>query len=232
LVSCRSGAAAYRVLELEGGMNDQLVIKQDHLLDSIESLRRHYRPPNEAVVLKTVDRLDDYCRTLIAASPFAVLATGVDAGLDCSPKGDEPGFVQVLDEHTLLIPDRPGNNRIDGLTNIVRDPRVGLIFLIPGLDEALRVNGRASISVDPALLQRFERKAKLPVSVIVVRVTEVFMHCGRAISTAGLWDADRFVKPEDLPNLMEVFHAHVAYSRSKLEAADGESNGGRALDGS
>ena len=200
----------------------------DYVLRSVEALRGHYRPPNEAVVLKTIDRLDDHCRTLIAASPFAVLATGADTGLDCSPKGDEPGFIQVLGDHTLLIPDRPGNNRIDGLTNIVRDPRVGLIFLIPGLDEALRVNGRAEISVHPDLLRRFERKGKLPVSVIVVTVQEVFIHCGRAISTAALWEPERFVKPEDLPSLMDVFHAHVAYARSKLEEAQGSNGGGLA----
>ena len=200
----------------EPDIDNNNTIKEQYLLRSEADLREHYRQPSEGVVLKTIDRLDDYCCRLIAASPFAVLATGATTGLDCSPKGDAPGFIQVLDDRTLLIPDRPGNNRIDGLTNIVQDPRVGLIFLLPGVYEALRINGRACISVDPELRARFEENGRLPVSVIVVTVEEAFLHCGRAVKTAQLWDESRFLKPADLPNTADIFKAHVTYTREKL----------------
>ena len=122
---------------------------------TLDELEGHYKEPVELVVLKQIDRLDDHCRQFISASPFLVLATCGPAGVDCSPKGGEPGFVHVLNDETLLIPDRPGNNRIDSLRNIVQNPGVGLIFLIPGCFEAFRVSGSATISMHPDLLARF-----------------------------------------------------------------------------
>jgi hypothetical protein len=127
-----------------------------------------------------------YCE-LIKASPFAVLATSDLGGLDASPRGDPPGFVQVQDEHTLLVPERRGNNRVDSLRNILSDPRVALLFLIPGVGETLRVNGRATISIDPTLLERFSMDGKLPKCVLVVKVDAVFFQCARAIRRSNLW---------------------------------------------
>jgi PPOX class probable FMN-dependent enzyme len=193
-------------------------IRSEFLLESIEALQAYYNPPVEAVALKVVDRLDEYTRRLIAASPFAVLATGSPNGLDCSPKGDGPGFMQVLDDRTLLLPDRPGNNRIDGLKNLVEDPRVGLIFFFPGVSETLRVNGRAAISVDPDLLSRFVLNDKLPRSVIAISVEEVFLHCSRSLKAARLWDPERHMTHADLPNLTEMFLSQVAYSKARLAA--------------
>jgi PPOX class probable FMN-dependent enzyme len=121
-------------------------------------------------------------RAFIAASPFLILATGSSQGLDCSPKGDKPGFVQIEDDgRTLLIPDRRGNNRIDSLKNLVEDPRIGLIFLVPGANETYRVNGRARVSVDPVLKQRFAVDGKEPTTVIVVSVEQAFQHCPKAL---------------------------------------------------
>lgn len=186
---------------------------------SVEELRQIYRLPSENVVLKQVDLLDDHARGLIALSPFVVLATAGENGLDCSPKGGEPGFVHVLDEKTLVLPDYPGNNRIDGLQNIVRDPRAGIIFFIPGLDEAFRVNGSAWISIDEALLARFTTDDRAPRSVVGLTVDEVYMHCGRAVARAGIWDPEKRLPAEQLPNLHEMFLAHVAYSRAQKEGS-------------
>ncbi len=134
-------------------------------------------------------------RALIEASPFAVLATSGTGGLDASPRGDPPGFVAVQDEKTLLLPERRGNNRIDSLRNIVSDPRVGLLFLIPGTGETLRVNGTATISTDPALLDRFAMEGKLPIRPRDVAVETVFFQCARAIQRAGLWQAQHNARP-------------------------------------
>ncbi len=128
------------------------------------------------------------------------MATSGPEGLDCSPKGDAPGFVHILDDKTLAIPDRPGNNRIDGFRNIVRDPRIALLFLIPGVGETLRVNGRASISVDPELMQSFAVNGKLPRCVLVVRIESIFFHCSKAIVRSKLWDEAAKVDRKRLPS--------------------------------
>jgi PPOX class probable FMN-dependent enzyme len=160
-----------------------------HRITDVESLEKLYGEPGEASIRKEVDYLHPHYRALIEASPFAVLATSGEEGLDASPRGDAPGFVVVEDEHTLLMPDRRGNNRIDSLRNVIHDPRVGLLFLIPGVGETLRVNGRAHISVDPALLDRFAVEGKPPRSVLVVQVDKVFFQCSRAIVRSALWTA-------------------------------------------
>src|SRR5947209_19813967 len=146
----------------------------DHTITSIEQLEALYGLPQGAAVWKEIDHISAEYRAFIEAAPFFVLASVGPEGVDCTPRGDEPGFVRVADENTLLIPDRRGNNRIDSLRNIVRDPRVALLFLIPGCGETIRVNGRAAISTDPALTQSFVIDGKAPRTVIVVTVDRIY----------------------------------------------------------
>ncbi|WP_137392039.1 MSMEG_1061 family FMN-dependent PPOX-type flavoprotein [Rhodoligotrophos defluvii] len=189
-------------------------MREDHKITTEDELRSLYGQPSERARHKQIDHIDPYARLLISKSPFLVLATRSGAGMDCSPKGDEPGFVQVLDKNTVALPDRPGNNRIDGLRNILADPAVGLIFFIPGMAETLRVNGRATISVDPGLLRRFAKDGRLPATVIAIQVDEVFLHCGRALKSAALWDPSRHVPHAEMPGLNEIVAAHVALSKA------------------
>ena len=163
------------------------------VIRSVEELDALYGQPVEAAIVKEVDRITPEYRRLIEASPFFALATAGPEGLDCSPRGDLPGFVRIVDERTLMIADRRGNNRVDSLRNVLADPRVGVLFLLPGLGETLRVNGTAAVSVDPALLDRFAVAGKPPRTVLVVRVSEVFFQCSRAVLRAGLWNPARHV---------------------------------------
>jgi hypothetical protein len=178
---------------------DSLETTGGHTLDSLEALARVYDAPLERIVAKEIDHIDALGRAFIARSPFLLLATAGAAGVDCSPKGDAPGFVQVPDDRTLLIPDRPGNNRIDGMKNIVENPQVGILFLVPGANETFRVNGRARIGVDPALLNRFLVDGKPPRSVIVVTVDQAFNHCPKAFVRSRLWAAGAEGRPEGVP---------------------------------
>jgi uncharacterized protein len=172
----------------------------NHLVTTVEQLEAIYGERLPTSIVKEIDHLSDGYRKLIEASPFMAIATSGPEGLDCSPKGDPAGFVRILDDKTLAIPDRPGNNRIDGFRNIVRDPRIALLFLIPGVGETLRVNGRASISVDPALMQDFAVNGKLPRSVLIVHIETVFFHCAKAIMRSKLWDEGTKVERKSLPS--------------------------------
>jgi hypothetical protein len=172
----------------------------DHLITSIEQLETLYGEKNPNSIVKEIDHIDANYRKLIEAAPFVAIATGGPEGLDCSPKGDAPGFVRVLDEKTLAIPDRPGNNRLDGFRNILRDPRIGLLFLIPGVGETFRVNGRASISIDPGLMQSFAVNGKLPRSVLIVHVETAYFHCSKAVVRAKLWNEDAKIDRKSLPS--------------------------------
>ncbi len=163
---------------------------------------------------KETDYVTPPGRAFIAASPFLILATASENGIDCSPKGDMPGFVQLLDDRTLLIPDRPGNNRVDGMKNIIANPKVGIIFMVPGANETYRVNGSARISVDPALLARFEVRGKPPRAVMVVAVEEAFSHCPKAFVRADLWRRGAKGRPEDTPTLGDF----VAFRKGADEA--------------
>ena len=160
-----------------------------HTVASLDDLAKIYAQPLPHVASKETDHITEVGRAFIAASPFLVLATSSGSSIDCSPKGDAPGFVQLLDDRTLLIPDRPGNNRIDGMRNLLVNPKVGIIFMVPGANETYRVTGSAIISTEPKLLQRFEVQGKLPRVVIVVTVDEAFNHCPKAFLRAKLWDA-------------------------------------------
>lgn len=176
-------------------------LSETHRITDIETLAKLYGSPSGAAVEKEIEYLHPHYQRLIAASPFFVLATGGPEGMDASPRGDAPGFVVVEDEKTLLIPDRRGNNRVDSLRNIIANPRVALLFLVPGIGETLRVNGRAEISTDPVLLERFKVDSTVPRSVIVVRVDTVFFQCARAIFRAKLWDPARHHERGSLPSL-------------------------------
>ena len=170
-------------------------------VDSAQALDAIYTKPANRVIKKVTDTITAPGRDFIAASPFLILATAGDDGIDCSPKGDAPGFVQLLDDRTLLIPDRPGNNRVDGMKNIIANPKVGIIFMVPGANETFRVNGRAEISVDPALLARCQAQDKPPRAVIVVTVEEAFSHCPKALVRSNLWDAATAGRPQGVPTL-------------------------------
>ena len=178
-----------------------------HLITTIADLESLYGEVNKGSLLKETDRIVPEYRALIEASPFLALATRGPEGLDCSPRGDGPGFVRVEDEKTLLLPDRRGNNRIDSLKNIVRDPGVALLFLIPGIGETLRVNGRAAISVEPSLLESFSVDGKAPRSVIAITVEAVFFQCARAILRSELWNPQKHVTRGSLPSAGRILAA-------------------------
>src|SRR5207248_5504594 len=183
----------------------------NHWVTSVDELAGMYSRPAERVIKKELDHISALGRAFIAASPFVLLATGGRQGLDCSPKGDKPGFVQVEDDgRTLLIPDRPGNNRIDGLKNLVEDQRIGLIFLVPGANEVFRVNGRARISLDPNLKRRFAVDGKEPRTVIVVTVEQAFQHCPKALIRSDLWKVGAGGRPEGVPTLGDFAAARNA----------------------
>lgn len=162
-------------------------------------LRERYPRPNERARLKTLNKLDSHCQNFIAHSPFVCLGTSSEKGADVAPRGDRPGFVHVLDDVTLAIPDWPGNNRLDSLTNVLSNPRVGLLFFIPGMDETLRVNGTAEITTDAALLARWDVDGKQPRSALLVSVREAFLHCGKALIRSRLWHEDYKIDRSELP---------------------------------
>jgi PPOX class probable FMN-dependent enzyme len=177
------------------------------IIATVEELEAIYGHTNDASTVKVADRVTPPYRILIEKSPFAALATAGPEGLDCSPRGDLPGFVRIHDEKTLMMPDRRGNNRIDSLRNIVRDPRVALLFLIPGSGSTLRVNGNAHVSRDAELLASFKMEGKAPRSVIVMRVEEIYFQCARAIVRADLWNPDKRVDPKTLPTPGQILAA-------------------------
>ena len=178
-----------------------------HTITTITELEVLYGRPGEASTVKEIDRITPHYRAYIEASPFAALATGGPEGLDCSPRGDRPGFVRIHDEKTLMLPDRRGNNRIDSLRNIVRDPRVALLFLIPGIGNTLRVNGRAHLSVEPALLESFAVEEKAPRSVMVMAVDAVYFQCARALVRSHLWNPAHHVDAKSLPSAGQILAA-------------------------
>ncbi|MBI1204563.1 MAG: pyridoxamine 5'-phosphate oxidase family protein [Rhodopseudomonas sp.] len=173
---------------------------EDHLVTTMEQLDALYGEVLPTAILKEIDHINADYRKLIEAAPFVTIATAGPEGLDCSPKGDAPGFVRILDDKTLAIPDRPGNNRIDGFRNIIRDPRIALLFLIPGIGETLRVNGRASISIDPELMQSCAVNGKLPRSVLIVHIETIFFHCSKAVVRSKLWNEDTKIDRKSLPS--------------------------------
>jgi uncharacterized protein len=182
----------------------------EHIVQSTTELDEMYGPALERSVRKQLDRLDELCRAFIARSPMVLIGTQGEQMADTSPRGDMPGFVLVADDHTLLIPDRRGNNRLDSLRNIVGNPAVGLLFLIPGINETFRVNGTAVLSRDPALTASFAVDGKEPRLVLVVTVKEAYVHCSRALVRADLWNPSKFAEPGSVPTFGAMLAAHTA----------------------
>ena len=186
---------------------------------TIEQLEAIYGTPAEAAMVKETGHITPEYARYIEASPFAMLATTGPGGLDCSPRGDKRGFVRVADERTLMLPDRHGNNRVDSLRNIVVDPQVALLFLIPGFGGTLRVNGTAHISIEPALLDSFRMDGKPPRSVLVIAVHSVYFQCARAVMRSDIWNPEKHVEPKSLPTPGQIL-ASLTASRVGGEAYD------------
>ena len=189
----------------------------DHVIETVEELRSSYGEPSERAVKKSLDRLDRHCRRFIELSPFVVIASsGADGRADCSPRGDAAGFVAVLDDRTVLLPDRRGNNRADSLNNVLENPYVGLLFMIPGADETLRLNGRAALTTDPILLDPLAVNGRAPRSGLVVEVEEVFLQCTKALVRAKLWaDESRVDRKAALPSFGQMLADHVGLPDGK-----------------
>jgi PPOX class probable FMN-dependent enzyme len=199
----------------------------DHALEippTIEddaTLRSCYPPSSRLAQLKQLDHIDAHCRAFIERSPFLVIgSTRRGCGTDVSPRGDAPGFVRVLDEHTMAIPDRPGNNRLDTMSNIVGDAEVGLLFFIPGIEETVRVNGTARLSRDPGLLEASAVQGKAPLMMIVVTVREAFYHCSKALKRARLWQDDYRLDRSTLPSLGRIIVEQTRTTEISVEQAD------------
>ena len=178
------------------------------MITTTEQLRALYAAPGERALRKQLTQLDAHCQRFIALSPLCVLATGGGAGafMDASPRGGPPGFVQVADAHRLLLPDAGGNNRLDTLDNLLHDARIGLLFVIPGVDETLRINGRAHLRDEPAFVDRFAAERQRPKLVIEVQVAEAYLHCAKALMRSRLWQAGAQVERSALPTINEMIH--------------------------
>jgi len=175
-----------------------------HQITTLDQLDSLYGEPVPAALIKEIDYISEHYQAFIDKAPFVVMATVGPEGLDCSPRGDPPGFVRVRDPKTVLIPDRRGNNRIDSLRNIVRDPRISLLFMIPGIGNTLRINGHAEISTDPELLASFSFNGKLPRTVLVVTVVRVYTQCPKALVRSRLWSPEAQVARSELPSAGEM----------------------------
>ncbi|MGM0585663.1 MAG: MSMEG_1061 family FMN-dependent PPOX-type flavoprotein [Pseudomonadota bacterium] len=180
------------------------------MISDVESLRSVYGAPAERALAKQLDRLDAHCLRFLEFSPMMLLATCDGSRVDVSPKGDAPGFVRPDGSGSVLVPDWPGNNRLDGLENILRNPRVGMIFLIPGMRETLRINGRATIHDEETMRAPFETRGRLPLTVLRVEVEEVFLHCAKAFMRSRLWEPESWPVPEARPKAGEILRDHVA----------------------
>jgi len=193
-----------------------------------EALRGAYPPTIERAKLKVLRRLDGHCRRFIEKSPFLCLGTQGSSGADVTPRGDQPGFVHILDDATIAIPDWPGNNRLDSLVNITDNPQVALLFLIPGVDETLRVNGSAAISTEPALIEAWTVNGKHPRSALVVTIEEAFLHCGKALIRSRLWHDDYKIARTELPSYGQMLKDQIdvpeTATQIECSVADGYKN--------
>ena len=180
-------------------------------IEDVEALRDRYGTPKSTTELKRLARPDQHCRALIAASPFLVLGTSdAEGNQDVSPRGDPPGFVKVLDDSHLLLPDRPGNRLLDSLSNLVAQPKVGLLFLVPGMNETLRVNGTARIVTDPEVLEPLAVDGKPPPSALLIEVQEAYLHCAKAFLRSKLWESETQVDRRDFPSLGKMIADQIA----------------------
>ena len=195
-------------------------------VNNYEDLRSLYKPPAPRATQKVLDHLDVNCRNFIALAPLCVLSSaGADGQADASPRGDPPGFVQVLDDKTLLLPDRPGNNQVDSLQNIVQNPGVGLLFFVPGMNETLRVKGKAEIITDAASLEPMAWRRRTPMSGLKVTVEEAFLHCGRALIRSRLWDPEVQIDRSSYPTYGQVLSDQIAGADAKeIDDSEDEAN--------
>ena len=202
------------------------LLMTDHAIDAFDHLREHIGEPTQRVLDKQLDHLDPHCRDFIARSPIALLATAnADGRCDCSPRGGPPGFARVLDERTLAIPDYTGNRRQDSHTNVLENPHAGLLFLIPGMGETLRVNGSARLTTDPGLLESLATGGtRPPRTALVVDVEEAYLHCAKAFLRGGVWNPETWTPSDELPSAAEIYRDHrdtpgltVAQVQSELE---------------
>lgn len=191
----------------------------DEITD-LTALREHVGAINPLADAKVLDRLDRHARHFIGLSPFVVIASAAADGLDASPRGDPPGFVRVLDDTTLLLPDRLGNRRMDSYSNLLTDPRLGLLFLVPGIDETLRVNGTARITTDAALLENCAINGKAPPRGLLIAVGEVYFHCGKALMRSRLWDPASRIDRKTFPTLGRI----IAEQTGRVKVEDAEAN--------
>jgi uncharacterized protein len=187
---------------------------------TIEELERLYGAPSQAAIVKEINYISDHYRVFIEKAPFVIIASSGPQGLDCSPRGDPAGFVRVRDRKTVLIPDRPGNNRIDTLRNILSDPRVSLLLMIPGVGNTLRINGRAEIRADPALCAEFEMQGRAPRTVLSITAESVYFQCPKALVRSRLWSADAQVPRSELPSTGEIL---ANLSNGDIDAAEYDS---------
>lgn len=186
-------------------------LRDDYVITSETALREHFPAVSALAQRKSLTRLERHSRSFIERAPFLCLGTQAQDGTaDVSPRGDAPGFVKVLDDTTLLIPDRPGNNRLDSLANILSNPSVGLLFLIPGFHETMRVNGTARLTRDPELLALCAVEGRLPRAAIIVDIAEVFIHCAKAFRRSGLWDPETFQDRRSMPSLPQIIHEQTS----------------------
>ena len=200
--------------------------KSDMTVKNYSELRGLYKPPAPRAVQKVLDHLDVHCRNFIALSPLCVLSSaGANGQPDASPRGDPPGFVQVLDEKTLLLPDRPGNNQVDSLQNIVQNPGVGLLFFVPGMNETLRVKGKAEIVRDEEVLEPMKMQRRSPISGLRITVEEAFLHCGRALIRSRIWDPEVKIDRSEYPTYGEVLADQIAGADAKeIDESEEEAN--------
>lgn len=191
-------------------------------ISTLEELRDHYGEPSERSLKKQMTRLDRHARAFLEKSPFVLIGSSSPGRLpDVSPKGDAPGFVVVIDDRTIAIPDRPGNKRLDTYENVIADPAVGLLFLIPGMDETLRINGRATISIDDDLLEQTFCQGRKALSALVVSVEEVYLHCPKAFMRSKLWDAASFIERGAMPSMGAMLKDQIGLAESAADL-DGE----------
>jgi PPOX class probable FMN-dependent enzyme len=185
-------------------MNDY-AINPEYVVTDEQSLRSLYHPTHPLAALKSLNALDKHARDFISRSPFVCVGTqSADGKADVSPRGDPVGFIKILDDRTLAIPDRPGNNRLDTLVNILANPNVGLLFIIPGFDDTLRINGQARLVTDPAILETMSVEGRVPKLAIVLAIREVFMHCAKAFRRSHLWEPDHFQDRSEMPSLVKI----------------------------
>ncbi|WP_042703317.1 MSMEG_1061 family FMN-dependent PPOX-type flavoprotein [Azospirillum sp. B506] len=192
-----------------------------HRIHTVEALRRLYDMPTERMVKMTFPFLDDHCLRFVAESPLVFVATMADSGMDCSPRGGRPGFVLAEDRRTLALPDWPGNNKLSSITNILTsDGACGLVFLVPGTDVFLRVNGVATVTTDPVLLDRLREDGRMPKAAIRLSVREAFFHCGKALRRSHLWQPDAWVVPQDMPSPGQVVKDQSGLAELSVEQID------------